>query len=233
MPAAMITCEHGGNRIPAACRRLFAGRERLLHSHRGWDPGAAEIARALGARLKVEPRVATISRLVVDLNRSVDNPSLLSSITAGLPEHAKAALLERHYFPYRRAVEQDVRRLASRGQVAHISVHTFTPILRGRRRDVDIGLLFDPARSFETNLARAWAERLRRDWPRMRIRFNAPYKGTDDGLTTYLRTLFEDDAYAGIELEVNQRFPRRRGRMWGRLPGSLAETLRAAVDAVT
>ena len=33
---------------------------------------------------------------------------------------------------------------------------------------------------------------------------NQPYKGSSDGLTTYLRNKFETSQYLGIELEVNQ-----------------------------
>jgi predicted N-formylglutamate amidohydrolase len=33
---------------------------------------------------------------------------------------------------------------------------------------------------------------------------NEPYLGTDDGLTTHLRTVFPAAGYAGIEIEVRQ-----------------------------
>ncbi len=35
----VITCEHGGNRVPKLYRELFHGQRRLLESHRGYDPG--------------------------------------------------------------------------------------------------------------------------------------------------------------------------------------------------
>jgi hypothetical protein len=40
----------------------------------------------------------------------------------------------------------------------------------------------------------------------MSIEFNKPYLGIDDGLTTYLRTIYPDSRYAGIEIEINQKF---------------------------
>jgi hypothetical protein len=40
----------------------------------------------------------------------------------------------------------------------------------------------------------------------MFIEFNKPYLGIDDGLTTYLRTVYPDSHYAGIEIEINQKF---------------------------
>jgi predicted N-formylglutamate amidohydrolase len=111
-------------------------------------------------------------------------------------------------------------------------VHTFTPLLRGHRRDVDIGLLFDPARAFERRVASAWGRQLQLALPRLRIRRNKPYKGTDDGLTTHLRARLPDRRYAGIELEVNQRFPRRAGPAWSALQESIAASLRAALLAL-
>jgi len=45
----LITCEHGGNRIPPRYRPLFAGFEALLQSHRGYDPGALAMARKFAA----------------------------------------------------------------------------------------------------------------------------------------------------------------------------------------
>jgi len=36
----VLTCEHGGNRVPAAYRALFEGAEALLATHAGYDIGA-------------------------------------------------------------------------------------------------------------------------------------------------------------------------------------------------
>jgi predicted N-formylglutamate amidohydrolase len=45
--ALVITCEHGGNRIPEPYRELFHAHQALLDTHRGYDPGALIMARAL------------------------------------------------------------------------------------------------------------------------------------------------------------------------------------------
>ena len=45
--ALLITCEHGGNRVPHAYRNLFASASRLLQSHRGYDAGALALAREI------------------------------------------------------------------------------------------------------------------------------------------------------------------------------------------
>ena len=55
----LLTCEHGGNRVPAEFARLFRGKRNLLDSHRGYDPGALELARTCARRLKVPLHFAT------------------------------------------------------------------------------------------------------------------------------------------------------------------------------
>ena len=73
----LITCEHGGNRVPAPYRRLFRGRRALLDSHRGYDPGALVMARALAAAFTAPLVTSTVSRLLIDLNRSTGHPQTL------------------------------------------------------------------------------------------------------------------------------------------------------------
>jgi hypothetical protein len=47
---------------------------------------------------------------------------------------------------------------------------------------------------------------LEQNLPSFVTKFNEPYKGTDDGFTTYLRQKFRDTEYLGIEVEVNQKY---------------------------
>lgn len=98
------------------------------------------------------------------------------------------------------------------GRVLHVSVHSFTPILRGKKRDVDVGFLYDPARPNETELAKHWIKDLTRMEPGLVLRRNHPYRGVDDGHTTELRKQV-GARYAGVELELNQRFVRNPKRL--------------------
>src|SRR5258708_4265355 len=81
----LITCEHGGNRIPAPYRALFRGSRALLDTHRGYDAGALVMARELARAFKAPLVSSTVSRLLVDLNRSVGHPQLFSPATRGRP----------------------------------------------------------------------------------------------------------------------------------------------------
>ena len=80
----VITCEHGGNRIPKQFTGTFRNSRELLESHRGHDPGAIDLARKLSQGLKVPLYFSTISRLLIDLNRSPHNPHRFSEITRRL-----------------------------------------------------------------------------------------------------------------------------------------------------
>ena len=223
----LVSCEHGGNRVPARYAPLFAGAAGVLDSHRGLDYGALEIARAFGRRLGLAPFTATTTRLVVDLNRSSYHRNVFSEYTRVLPRGERAAAMAAHYWPYRNAVEGAVDHAVATGRaVLHVSSHSFTPVLHGEVRHCDIGFLYDPARSGEARFIDAWYDAVRAAAPGLVLRRNYPYRGTSDALVTHLRRRHGERAYAGVELEVNQKHVGSRG--WRSLVSMLATTLATA-----
>jgi predicted N-formylglutamate amidohydrolase len=221
----IITCEHAGNRVPSRYAALFVETEGLLATHRAYDCGALELARLLAHELEAELIFSKVTRLVVDVNRSSPHRSLFSHFTGGLDADSQRLLLDRYYHPYRRRVESTVRRAIGSGRrVVHVSVHSFTPVFRGAVRWADVGLLYDPARPREREICTAWQRFLRQLRPDLVVRRNYPYRGTSDGLTTYLRRRFGPSQYVGIELEVNQRWPLNGGPAWRKLQHDLIES---------
>jgi predicted N-formylglutamate amidohydrolase len=211
----IITCEHGGNRIPAPYRRLFREQGALLDSHRGWDPGALIMAKALASAWRAPLVASTVSRLVVDLNRSIGHPQLFSASTRAVPAETRAQIIEQCYRPYRDQVERLVSQRVLRGhRVIHISSHSFAPELNGKVRSADVGLLYDPGRPREAELCGRWKESLAASCPELRVRRNYPYAGKGDGLTSYLRRRFGQRDYVGVELELNQRLVSAAARRW-------------------
>lgn len=233
MPDAfLITCEHGGNRIPAAYRSLFLEQRALLDSHRGYDPGALVMAKALAKALNAPVVTSTTSRLLIDLNRSLGHPQVFSPATRGMPAKLRAKIVEEHYQPYRTQVERLVKQSVRRGRrVIHISSHSFTPELNGKVRGADVGLLYNPNRHGETALCARWRASLTASSPQFRVRCNYPYAGKGDGLTSYLRLRFPSSVYVGIELEVNQEIVFAADRRWPALRGALIDSLRIACCA--
>lgn len=224
----VVSCEHGGHEIPPRWQGLFAGREDLLRSHRGWDPGTPELAEDLARALGVEPILNRTTRLLVETNRSEHHRALFSEISRELPDDEKERLLETIYRPHRKRVEDAVRRLVGRAETTvHVGVHSFSPAWRGEERRIDVAFLYDPRRRREGELCARWTAELRGRRPDLRVRRNAPYRGAADGLTTALRKVFPADRYLGIELEVNQRFPQGAPDGWGRLRRDVCSAITA------
>jgi predicted N-formylglutamate amidohydrolase len=225
----LITCEHGGNRVPPWCRRLFYRRRALLNSHRGFDAGALVMARALATAFDAPLVASTVSRLVIDLNRSIGHPRLFSAATRNVPAVLREKIVAQYYRPYRAQVERSVRQAVNGGQrVIHLSSHSFTPELDGRVRSADVGLLYHPGRPGEAELCARWKASLAVFAPTLRVRRNYPYAGKGDGMTSHLRRQFPSGAYVGIELEVNQALVNAGGRSWASLRRALIDSLRAA-----
>ena len=225
----MLTCEHADHRIPRAHASLFDGAEDVVLSHRGWDPGALSLARLLARKLEQPLLVTRWCRLLVEANRSPTNPGIWSRYTKGLPAEEREQILVRYWRPHRRAVEEAVTAALARGErVVHVAVHSFTPVMDGVVRNADVGLLFDSRRKHESLLARRWAAGLRAQDPALRVRFNYPYLGRADGLTSALRHRHPPSCYLGFELEVNQA--RSTAPDWRRLGSVLAASLSGVLD---
>lgn len=206
--ATVFTCEHGGNLVPLRYAGLFesaAARAALL-DHRGCDAGALAVARELAARFVAPLHASTVTRLLVDLNRSPHNRALYSEFSGRLDQAARREVLAEHYYPYRSRISATLHRtIEEHGSVVHVAVHSFVPVFDGKVRRADVGLLYDPSRPDELALCRAWQKALEATAPTLGTRRNYPYLGKADGLTTWLRKSFDADRYAGVELELNQR----------------------------
>lgn len=230
LPALVITCEHGGNLIPAPYAGLFEDLQALLETHRGYDPGALVMAEALAKAFDAPLLSSTVSRLLVDLNRSVGNRSLHGAAVRTLSAATRQNILSRHYLPYRAQAEALVRQaVAEYGAVIHLSSHSFTPELDGQLRRADVGLLYDPRRPGEVDLCARWKASLQACTPGLVVRRNYPYAGKGDGLTRWFRRHLPPDAYVGIELEINQKHVFEGGRPWAALRKVIVESLRQAL----
>jgi len=189
----IITCEHAGNNVPECYSHIFADVKDILHSHQGWDPGALEIARFLASECSAPLFSCDTTRLLIEPNRSLHSHQLYSEYSRKLYETDHDLILQQYYYPHRNGVE-DVISKASK-PVLHLSIHSFTPVLNGNIRTVDIGILFDPDRNSESIFSEKLFDGLEQTLPGLTIKYNEPYKGTDDGFTTYLRTKYDKKEY--------------------------------------
>lgn len=204
--AAVLVCDHASNAIPAALGDLgldAAARAR----HIAWDIGAAEVARRLAEILDAPAMLSGYSRLVVDCNRSLDDPTAMRQISdgviiagnRGLDASARARRRESCYWPYHRAVIATIERVASRGVApAIISVHSCTPVFKGFERPWHVGVLSNIDRRLADPLIAALSRK-----PGLCVGDNQPYSGLDPhGYTIENHAL--PDGRLNVLLEIRQ-----------------------------
>ena len=202
----ILSCEHASNAIPKEYTNLFSPHSELIQSHFGHDIGAELLFEAVEKQINADYSIKGLySRLLIELNRSLHHNHLFSSITKPLDASVKDKIIQYYYTPYRESIEGQIQNYIQKGKgVIHLSIHSFTPLLNGEIRKTEVGILFDPANQLEQDFADAWKKCIdekRDDW---RVKFNYPYQGTDDGLTTYFRGKYKEN-YAGLELEINTK----------------------------
>ena len=208
--AVVVTAEHASLKIPARYRGLGLSSQQQ-RSHVAWDEGSKALAREIARRLSAPLVEGVVSRLVIDLNRSLHHKRVIPAVAFGvsvagnekLSSEERMRRIELYYDPFRSGAFTEISKgVKSTGRCVHISVHTFTPRLHGVVRPLDVAGVYDPRRKREAELGEGRAARF--SAAGFRVRRNFPFRGVADGHTTGLRRKFSDKAYAGVEIEVNQ-----------------------------
>ena len=176
----LIVCDHASRTIPAALGRLGLD-EAASRRHIAWDIGAAELARALADRLGATAVLAGYSRLVIDCNRRLDDPSCFVTDADGDRVAGNDGLTPSDvrmraaacFVPYHRAIDECLRDVRRRGLVpALIAIHCFTPSMGGKQRPWNVGVLWDK----DGRIPQRLLERLRAE-PGLVVGDNQPYSG--------------------------------------------------------
>ena len=145
----LVTCDHATNRVPAdVCGGSLGIGPEDMARHIAYDPGAAGVTLALAEALDAPAILSDFSRLVIDPNRGTDDPTLVMKLYDGtlIPanRHVTEAEIERRkqtlYEPYHQAYAQIAAR---RPDTVIVSVHSYTPCLKGRPpRPWHVGVLY-------------------------------------------------------------------------------------------
>lgn len=183
----LLICDHAGQAVPASLGRLGLD-EAVLARHIGWDIGAGAVTQRLAERLGAPAVLSSYSRLVIDCNRALDDPTSIPTISDGqvvpgnqeLSAADKQARAEACFWPYHRALEAQLERAAGLGIVpAVISIHSFTPQMRGFDRPWHVGILWDRDPRMPVPLIAALSERVG-----LVVGDNQPYSARDpEGFT--------------------------------------------------
>ncbi len=148
---ALLTCDHASRLVPPALANLGLEAQ-FLARHIGWDIGAAAVTRRLAPLLDAPAILAGYSRLVIDCNRDPGDASSIATTSdgvaipgnAGLSEAARRARREAIFEPYHAAIERWIASAAASGVApAVISIHSFTPEMKGVARPWHVGVLWD------------------------------------------------------------------------------------------
>ncbi|HYV87487.1 MAG TPA: N-formylglutamate amidohydrolase [Candidatus Polarisedimenticolia bacterium] len=176
----LLICDHASAAIPAALGTLGLdeGQRRL---HIAWDIGAADVTRRLAKLLGVAAILSGYSRLVIDCNRQLDDPTSIPQESdgvavpgnRGLSEVDRKQRAQACFWPYQQAIEGWIAARRTAGeQPVIVSLHSFTPVMDGFERPWHIGILANRDRRVAHRLIAA----LRCD-PTLSVGDNEPYDG--------------------------------------------------------
>ncbi len=143
----LLVGEHAGHRVPAPWGDLGVP-PALLASHFGVDIGIRNLVIRVAQQTGALAVLARYSRIFLDYNRPESSVEYCRPDLAGIPVPANLSLSPQEMAlrqavaaqPLRKAIEHGMR-----GAQVLFPVHSFTPVMNGEKRDVDIGLLYRDA----------------------------------------------------------------------------------------
>lgn len=154
-PGFLVICDHASNALPPDYGTLGLAPSEFSR-HIAYDIGAAGVARKLARALGAPAVLARFSRLLVDLNRGPDDPTIVMKLSDGAIVPANrdvdasrdadefARRIAMFHAPYHAAIAAALTRAEEAGVVPVVlSVHSFTPSWRGRARAWHTGILWD------------------------------------------------------------------------------------------
>ena len=197
----IVTCEHASNRMPPGWE--WPDEDRWIRDqHWGSDLGIAPVARGLAGALGAKAVLSRFTRLLVDPNRKEDSDTLFLTEAEGRPVRLNAGLdhrermqrLVRLYRPYHEAIDRVVD--ATPG-VLLVSLHSFTPVWKGQRRGMEVGVLFDRDEALAHHVAPVFTEH------GFEMALNQPYTGKG-GLMYSVQHHANTSGRAAIEIELRQ-----------------------------
>lgn len=178
---ALFVCDHASRAIPKSLGTLGLP-ETERKRHIGWDIGARKVTEILVERFDCPAVLGGFSRLVIDCNRQLWDPTGLPEIAdktvvpgnqnISPAEHMKR--IREIFLPYHWAIEERIARFHARKIApAILAIHSFTPVFQGFERPWEIGVLWDEDARIPVPLL----EKLRAQNLDLTIGDNEPYSG--------------------------------------------------------
>lgn len=226
----LLVADHASNAVPAALDHLGLGAE-ALGRHIAYDIGIAWLTRRLAALLGAPAILHGYSRLLIDPNRPLDDPTSICIISDGQVVPGNRALggsaacerADALFHPYHATVAA-LLSARQQGDVvpALVSLHSFTPSLKGFPRPWHVGVLWAEDGRIPIPLMQALAAD-----PALSVGDNQPYSGRHRyGYTVETHALAQGRANALIEVRQDLIDTQEKAEAWAeRLARALAPIL--------
>jgi predicted N-formylglutamate amidohydrolase len=228
--ALLFVCDHASNALPKAYGTLGLD-PRAFETHIASDIGAAQATRVLAKAFGAPAILARWSRLLIDLNRGADDPTLVMKLSDGriIPGNRDADAadvakrLAQFHAPYHAAIADEIARARKADRVPVIvSMHSFTPAWKGVKRPWDVGVLWDK----DARLARPLMHALARAG--FTVGDNEPYDGELENDCLYVHGTMNGLPHVLIEIRQDLiATPEQAEAFAGRLVPILDEALAA------
>ena len=194
----LIVADHASNYIPKKYNNLGLEKKDIV-THKAYDPGVKELAINLSNKLNSQLVLGQYSRLLIDCNRDVDDPTLISVISdhklilgnKKITKQEKNYRINKMYIPYHEKIKKKI--LKNKINVI-ISLHSFNPIFKGKKRFLKYGILSNQDR----RLSDLILNELRKG--KNIVGDNEPYKGSLIGDTLYKHALKRGIYHSLIEI---------------------------------
>ena len=149
--AVLLVADHASPFFPAGMNQLGLA-DWVLERHVAWDIGSDQLTRYLADELDAQAVLAGFSRLIVDANRKLDDPTAFVEVSDGiaipgnldLDDEQKALRAQSFFEPYHAAIAAKLDGFAARAVVpVFIAVHTCTPVFDRVVRPWHVGVMWD------------------------------------------------------------------------------------------
>jgi predicted N-formylglutamate amidohydrolase len=176
----ILICDHAVNALPESYSTLGLPRPEL-ERHIAYDIGAYGLTRRLSRALGVPAISSRFSRLLIDPNRGLDDPTLIMRLSDGavvpgnrhVDAEERARRVATYYEPYHLAIDDLIEQCTAAGvPPVLLSIHSFTEHWKGAPRPWHAAILWDRDHRFSVPLLEA----LRADRSLV-VGENEPYDG--------------------------------------------------------
>jgi predicted N-formylglutamate amidohydrolase len=229
----VLICDHADNAFPPGYGTLGLPPAQLQR-HIAYDIGAAAVTRAIAQATGAPAIMTRYSRLLIDPNRGVDDPTLIMRLSDGaiVPGNRQLDKAERekrirlYYEPYHRAIDAVVDRCLAGGvPPALLSIHSFTESWKGVPRPWHAGVLWDK----DPRLAKPLIEQLQAE-STLIVGDNEPYSGSLEGDCMWQHGTMRGLAHAIVEIRQDLIRDAAGQTSWAQRLIGIIEKLRGRPD---